>query len=220
PPVAQRRDLILVTLCLGVLIAQVDTSVVNLALRPIGEGLDVGIAPLQWVLDGYNLAYALFLLTGGLLADLRGRRKIFIAGVLVFCAGCLICGLSPDAGTLIFGRIIAGLGAAMLQPASLAILRVVWTDARERGHALGIWASCNGLAFVIGPTVGGLLIHGFGWRSVFLVVLPLGIGAVALAFRHVPESSDPAGRHGDPLGQILAAIALGGLALPSLQRHE
>jgi EmrB/QacA subfamily drug resistance transporter len=219
-PLAQRRDLILVTLCLGVLIAQVDTSVVNLALRPIGEGLEVGIAPLQWVVDGYNLAYALFLLTGGLLADLRGRRKIFIAGVLVFSAGCLICGLSPDAPTLIFGRVVAGLGAAMLQPASLAILRVVWTDARERGHALGIWASCNGLAFVIGPTVGGLLIHSFGWRSVFLVVLPLGIGAVALAFRYVPESSDPTGRHGDPLGQTLAAIALGGLALASIEAHE
>src|ERR1700744_3169640 len=119
-PVAQRRDLILVTLCLGVLIAQVGPSVVNLALRPIGEGLDVGIAPLQWVVDGYNLAYALFLLTGGLLADLYGRRRIFVVGGLVFSTGCLICGLSPNAGILIFGRVVAGLGAAMLQPASLA----------------------------------------------------------------------------------------------------
>ncbi len=220
PPVAQRRGLILLTLCLGVLIAQIDTSVVNLALRPIGEGLDVGIAPLQWVLDGYNLAYALFLLTGGLLADLCGRRKIFIGGVVLFSAGCLLCGLSPSVGMLIFGRVVAGLGAAMLQPASLAILRVVWTDVRERGHALGIWAGCNGLAFAIGPTIGGLLIRGFGWRSVFLVVLPLGIGAVALARRYVPESSDPSGRHGDPLGQILAAIALGGLALASIEAHE
>jgi MFS transporter, DHA2 family, methylenomycin A resistance protein len=220
PPVVQRRSLILLTLCLGVLIAQVDTSVVNLALRPIGEGLDVGIAPLQWVVDGYNLTYALFLLTGGLLADLYGRRKVFIAGVLVFSAGCLICGLSPNAAVLIFGRVVAGLGAAMLQPASLAILRVVWTDIRERGHALGIWASCNGLAFAIGPTIGGFLIKGFGWRGVFLIVLPLGIGAVVLASRHVPESSNPSGRHGDPLGQILAAIALGGLALAGIEAHE
>jgi DHA2 family methylenomycin A resistance protein-like MFS transporter len=220
PPVVQRRSLILLTLCLAVLIAQVDTSVVNLALRPIGEGLEVGIAPLQWIVDGYNLAYALFLLTGGLLADLYGRRRIFIGGVLVFSVGCLICGLSPNAPVLIFGRVVAGLGAAMLQPASLAILRVVWTDIRERGHALGIWAGCNGLAFAIGPTIGGLLIRGFGWRSVFLVVLPLGVGAVVLASRHVPESSDPAGRHGDPLGQILAAVALGGLALASIEAHE
>jgi EmrB/QacA subfamily drug resistance transporter len=220
PPVAQRRGLILLTLCLGVLIAQVDTSVVNLALRPIGEGLGIGIAPLQWVVDGYNLAYALFLLTGGLLADLRGRRKIFIGGVALFSVGCLVCGLSPNTGILIFGRVVAGLGAAMLQPASLAILRVVWTDIRERGHALGIWVSCNGLAFAIGPTIGGLLIRGFGWRSVFLVVLPLGIGAVVLAWRYVPESSDRSGRHGDPFGQILAAIALGGLALASIEAHE
>src|ERR1700751_2409484 len=163
PPVAQRRDLILLTLCLGVLIAQVDTSVVNLALRPIGEGLGIGIAPLQWVVDGYNLTYALFLLTGGLLADLYGRRRIFIGGVLVFSAGCLICGLSANPATLSVGRVVAGLGAAMLQPASLAILRVVWTDIRERGHALGIWAGCNGLAFAIGPTIGGVLIRGFGW---------------------------------------------------------
>ena len=220
PPVAPRRGLILLTLCLGVLIAQVDTSVVNLALRRIGEELDAGVAPLQWVVDGYNLSYALFLLTGGLLADLYGRCKIFVGGVLVFSAGCLICGLSADAGVLIFGRIVAGLGAAMLQPASLAILRVVWTDVRERGHALGIWASCNGLAFAIGPTIGGLLIEGFGWRSVFLVVLPLGIGAVLLARRYVPESFDPSGRHGDLLGQTLAAIALGGLALATIEGRE
>jgi len=220
PPVAQRRGLILLTLCLGVLIAQVDTSVVNLALHPIGDALDIGIASLQWVVDGHNLAYALLLLTGGLLADLRGRRKIFIAGIVLFSAGCLVCGVSPNAGVLISGRVIAGLGAAMLQPASLAILRVVWTDIRERGHALGIWAGCNGVAFVIGPTIGGLLIRSFGWRSVFLVVLPLGISAVVLAWRCVPESSDPSGRHGDPLGQILAAIALGGLALASIEAHE
>ena len=112
PPVAQRRGLILLTLCLGVLIAQVATSVVNLALRPIGEGLSIGIAPLQWVVDGYNLAYALFLLTGGLLADLRGRRKIFIGGVALFSVGCLVCGLSPNTGILIFGRVVAGLGAS------------------------------------------------------------------------------------------------------------
>jgi EmrB/QacA subfamily drug resistance transporter len=220
PPAAQRRGLILLTLCLGVLVAQIDTSVVNLALHPIGDGLQVGIAPLQWVVDGYNLAYALFLLTGGLLADLFGRRRIFIGGVLIFCCGCLICGLSPNAGVLIFGRVVAGLGAALLLPASLAVVRVIWTDVRKRGHALGIWAGCNGLAFAIGPTIGGLLIHSFGWRSVFLVVLPFGASAVILAWRHVPESRDPSGRHGDRLGQLLAAGALGGLALAAIECRE
>ena len=220
PRATKRRGFILLTLCLGVLVAQIDTSVVNLALHPIGDDLQVGIAPLQWVVDGYNLAYALFLLTGGLLADLYGRRRIFIGGVLIFSGGCLICGFSPNAAVLIFGRVVAGLGAALLLPASLAIVRVVWTDVRERGHALGILAGCNGLAFAIGPTIGGLLINGFGWRSVFLVVLPFGAGAVILAWRCMPESSDPSGRHGDRLGQLLAACALGGLALAAIEGRE
>lgn len=220
PNAVERRGLVLLTLCLGVLIAQVDTSVVNLALDPIGKDLHVGIAPLQWVVDGYNLSYALFLLTGGLLADLYGRRNVFISGILVFSVGCLVCGLSPSATVLIFGRIVAGLGSAMLLPASLAILRVVWSDVLERGRALGIWAGCNGLAFVIGPTVGGLLIESLGWRSVFLIVLPLGAGAAILAWCYVPESADPHGRHGDVSGQILAAVALGGLALATIEGRE
>jgi EmrB/QacA subfamily drug resistance transporter len=213
----ERRGLILLTLCLGVLIAQVDTSVMNLALNPIKEGLHVGIASLQWVVDGYNLTYALFLLTGGLLADLRGRRQVFVCGIMIFSAGCLVCGLAPGAAALIFGRVVAGLGAAMLLPASLAIMRVVWSEPRERGRALGIWAGCNGLAFVIGPTVGGLLISSLGWRSVFLIVLPLGASACVLARRYLPESADPDGRHGDVLGQILAAFTLGGLALAMIE---
>lgn len=160
------RRLILLTLCLGVLVAQIDTSVVNLAVRPIGDALGVGVSALQWVMDGYNLAYALFLLTGGLLGDLYGRRRIFITGAAGFSAGCLVCGLAPNAVVLILGRVLAGLGAALLIPASLAILRVVWTEPVERGRALGVWAGCNGLAFAIGPILGGFLIESLGWRSV------------------------------------------------------
>jgi DHA2 family methylenomycin A resistance protein-like MFS transporter len=212
-----RRGPVLLTLCLGVLIAQIDTSVVNLALQPIGAALKVGVAPLQWVIDGYNLTYALFLLTGGVLGDLSGRRRIFIAGAAIFSVGCLACGLAPHIAVLIAGRCIAGLGAALLLPASLAILRVVWTDPVERGRALGIWAGCNGLAFVVGPTLGGLLIETFGWRSVFLIVLPLGALACLLASRVVPESADPRGRRFDLTGQVLGAVALGGLALAAIE---
>ncbi len=211
------RGLVLLTLCLGVLIAQVDTSVVNLALRPIGSSLHIGVAPLQWVVDGYNLTYALLLLTGGLLADLYGRRLIFCTGAVVLSLGCLACGLAPGAGVLILGRVVAGFGAALLLPASLAILRVVWTDPVERGRALGVWAGCNGLAFVIGPTLGGFLIEGLGWRSVFLIVLPLGAMACLLAFTAVPESADPQDRHSDVPGQVLGALALGGVALAAIE---
>jgi DHA2 family methylenomycin A resistance protein-like MFS transporter len=217
---AHRRGAVLLTLCLGVLIAQIDTSVVNLALRPIGAGLRVGVAQLQWVVDGYNLAYALLLLTGGLLADLLGRQRIFISGAALFSAGCLACGLAPGASVLILGRVVAGLGAALLLPASLATLRVVWTDPIERGRALGVWAGCNGLAFAVGPTLGGLLIKGFGWRSVFLIVLPLGGLACLLAWRTVPESADPQGRRFDIAGQILGAVALAGLALAAIEGRE
>lgn len=215
-----RRGYLLLTLCLGVLLAQIDTSVVNLALHPIAAALDLGVAPLQWIVDGYNLTYALFLLTGGLLGDLFGRSRLFIAGVGIFCAGCLTCGVANDAAVLILGRVIAGLGAAFLLPASLAILRVEWTDPAERGRALGIWAGCNGLAFAIGPTLGGLLIQGFGWRSVFLIVLPVGALACVLARLYVPESADPQGRRFDLAGQVFGALALGGLALTAIEGRE
>jgi EmrB/QacA subfamily drug resistance transporter len=220
PTVAPRRAGVLTTLCLGVLVAQIDTSVVNLAVRPIGHALGAGVAALQWVMDAYNLAYAVLLLSGGLLGDLYGRRRAFLAGVAVFALGCLVCGFAPGAGVLILGRAIAGVGAALLLPASLAIVRVTWSDPAERGRALGVWAGCNGLAFAIGPTIGGLLIEGFGWRSVFLIVLPPCALAVALALRYVPESADPEGRRLDPGGQIWGALALGGFALAAIEGRE
>jgi DHA2 family methylenomycin A resistance protein-like MFS transporter len=208
---ARRRGLVLLTLCLGVLVAQVDTSVVNLAARQIGVAFHASVASLQWVLDAYNLAYAVLLLSGGLCADLFGRRLIFQAGAAVIAVSSVGCVLSPVIGVLIGARVVMGVGAAMLLPASLAIVRVVWPDAAERRRALGVWASCNGLAFVIGPTLGGLLIGHFGWQSVFLVAVPLAVAAVVLAGVIVPESANPVGRSLDFQGQILGAAALGGL---------
>lgn len=204
---------VLLTLCLGVLMAQVDTSVVNLAVRRIGADLGAGMAGLQWVLDGYNLAYAALLLTGGALGDLYGRRRVFAIGVAVFALGSAACALAPGLPMLIAGRAVAGAGAALLLPCSLAMLRVAWPDPAERGRALGVWAGCNGAATAIGPTLGGALIRAFGWRSVFLLVLPLSIAALVLALRCLPESADPRGRRLDPAGQALGALALGALAL-------
>ncbi|OIQ98990.1 multidrug resistance protein Stp [mine drainage metagenome] len=217
--IADRRRLTLVTLCMAVLIAQVDTSVVNLAIRPIGVYFTAGVAALQWVVDGYNLVYAALLLTGGLLADLLGRRIIFMVGAAVFTAASLLCAFAPTVSLLIGGRALAGLGAALLLPASLAIIRVVWPDHVERGRVLGIWAGCNGLALAIGPTLGGLLIGQFGWRSIFLVVVPLGLAAFALALPAIPESSARQERHFDAPGQILGALALGGLALAAIEMN-
>ncbi|MHB8415860.1 MAG: MFS transporter [Acidiferrobacteraceae bacterium] len=215
--VADRRILTLATLCLAVLIAQVDTSVVNLAVRSIGSYFSASVATLQWVVDSYNLVYAALLLTGGLLADLYGRRRIFLVGVAVFTAASLLCAFAPTVWLLVSGRALAGLGAALLLPASLAIIRVVWPDRAARGRVLGIWAACNGVALAIGPTLGGLLIPQFGWRSVFLVVVPLGLAAFVLAVPAIPESSDPEDRHFDMSGQILGAAVLGGLVFASIE---
>jgi EmrB/QacA subfamily drug resistance transporter len=208
---ADRRGLILLTLCLGVLVAQVDTSVVNLAAQPIGKAFGVSVQALQWELDSYNLTYAVLLLSGGLCADVFGRRRVFRAGAAIIAIASVACVVAPGIGVLIAARAIMGMGSAMLLPASLAIVRVVWPDQAARRRALGVWASCNGLAFVIGPTLGGLLIGRFGWPSVFLLAVPLAIAAFVLAGSVVPESAHPTGRRLDVSGQILGATALGAL---------
>ncbi|MDF2118163.1 MFS transporter [Roseiarcaceae bacterium H3SJ34-1] len=210
----------LLTLCLAVLVAQVDTAVVNLATRPIGDHFNAGVIALQWVIDSYNFVYAVLLLTGGLLADLYGRRRIFMIGAALFTIASLICALAPSIAILICGRALAGVGAALLLPASLAIIRVVWRDEAERGRALGIWAACNGLAMAIGPTLGGLLINQFGWRSIFVVVVPLSLAALVFAMAYIPESSDPQDRHFDAPAQLLGALALGSLAFAAIQSHD
>lgn len=215
-----RRWLALTTLCLAVLVAQVDTAVVNLATRSIGAHFDAGMTALQWVLDSYNLVYAVLLLTGGLLADLYGRRRIFMIGAAIFTAASLLCALAWTMPVLIAARAIAGLGAAFLLPASLAIIRVVWPDPSERGRVLGIWAGCNGLAMAIGPTLGGVLVQAFGWRSIFVAVVPLSLAALVLALPSIPESADPQNRQFDLKGQFLASITLAGLALAAIEAAE
>ncbi len=213
------KAVVLFTLCLGVLIAQVDTSVVNLAIKSIGSSFVASVTALQWVLDAYNLTYATLLLTGGLIADLYGRRLAFQLGAAMLTCASLGCAFAPSVGFLIAWRVAAGVGAALLLPASLSIVRVVWTDQAERGRALGVWASCNGLAFVIGPTLGGFCIAWFGWPSVFLLVVPLALAAFVLALIALPESLDPADRYEDFPGQILGAIALGGLVYAGIVGH-
>jgi MFS transporter, DHA2 family, methylenomycin A resistance protein len=217
---AKRHWLTLPTLCAAVLIAQIDTSVVNLATRPIGEYFNAPVDALQWVVDSYNLVYASLLLSGGLLADLLGRRRVFMAGAAVFTLASLLCGFAPAIGVLIAGRALTGVGSALLLPSSLAIVRVAWPDPTERGRALGIWTGCNGLGLAIGPTLGGALIHSFGWRSIFLIVVPLGLAAFVAAIRAVPESSDPHDRDFDVVAQICGALALGGFAVAAIESHR
>lgn len=217
---AQRWWLTLPVLCVAVLVVQVDTSIVNLGIQPIGNYFSVDTGALQWVVDGYNLFYAALLLTGGQLADMYGRRRLFMTGVAVFTTASVLCALAPSIAFLIGARALAGFGAALLLPATLAIIRVVWSDPAERGRALGIWAGCNGLALAIGPPIGGWLISAFGWRSIFLAAVPLGGIALALSPWAMPESTEPQSRHLDLPGQLLGTIALAGVAVAVIEaRH-
>jgi DHA2 family methylenomycin A resistance protein-like MFS transporter len=209
--------LVLAAMSLGVLVAQIDTSVVSLAVKRIGADLDAGVSQMQWVIDAYNLVYASLLLTGGTLGDLYGRRRIFVLGIALFAAGTIVCALAPNGPVLITGRAISGLGAALELPMSLVLLTLAYPEPKSRAHALGIWASCNGLAFIIGPTLGGFLVDSAGWRSIFYLILPVCAAALLLTFLAVPESAEPRGRKLDVTGQLLAIAALGGLAFAAIE---
>jgi MFS transporter, DHA2 family, methylenomycin A resistance protein len=209
--------LILIATSLGVLFAQIDTSVVNLAVKSIAADLHAGVSEMQWVIDSYNLVYASLLLTGGTLGDLYGRRRIFILGIVLFIAGTLVCALAPNAGILILGRVVSGLGAAFEVPMSLVLLTLAYPGSKERAHALGVWASCNGLAFIIGPILGGWLVDTIGWRSIFYPIVPVCAAAVALAYVAIRESSEPRGRRLDLPGQGLAIVGLGAFAFAAIE---
>lgn len=212
---------ILLAMCLGVFIAQLDSQVVNLAVKQIGSDLGAGISQLQWVLDSYNVFYATLLLTGGTLGDLYGRTRVFKIGVALIVLGSLLCAAAPNGAALITGRAITGVGAALEVPTSLAILTVTYTDAKERAGAIGVWAGCNGLALAVGPTIGGLLVDAAGWRSIFALVVPISVLAMAMAIRTVPESRDAQGRRLDLRGQALVIIALAALSFVTIEGpHE
>jgi MFS transporter, DHA2 family, methylenomycin A resistance protein len=212
-----RPRLVLIATSLGVLFAQIDTSVVNLAVKSIGADLHAGVSEMQWVIDSYNLVYASLLLTAGTLGDIYGRRRIFVLGIILFIVGTLICALAPNTVALIGGRIISGVGAAFEVPMSLVLLTLAYPDRKNRAHALGVWASCNALAFIIGPMIGGWLVDTAGWRSIFYVILPICAAAVALTYLGVRESAEPRGRALDLPGQTLAVVGLAAFAFAAIE---
>ncbi|TBY51140.1 MFS transporter [Rhizobium leguminosarum] len=211
------RPAALAILCLGVIVAQVDTSVVNLAVQPIGLDLKASVTQLQWVVDAYNLVYAALLISGGLFADLYGRRRMFVIGCAVFALASLVCAFAPSIAMLIGARALTGLGSALLLPASLSLIRVIYRDEKLRARVLGIWAGCNGMSLAIGPTLGGFLIRGFGWRSVFFVVIPIALIAAASAWLFIRESADRQGRSFDLPGQLLGIASLTALTLTAIE---
>jgi EmrB/QacA subfamily drug resistance transporter len=203
--------LILTVMCLATFMAILDTSLVNLGLKNIQQDLHADTATLQWVVDLYNLTYAVFILTGGTLGDLYGRRRVFLTGVSIFGLGTLVCAVAPSAEILVFGRGITGFGAALELPVALAILNVTYPDERKRASAIAIWGGMNGLAMAVGPTIGGVLVDAFGWRSLFWAIVPVVLVTGGLTIAHVPDSSDPRGGGLDLSGQLLIIVTLAAL---------
>jgi DHA2 family methylenomycin A resistance protein-like MFS transporter len=202
---------IIVATSLGFVLVQLDITIVNVAMARIGAGLGMGIAGLQWVFDAYTLAFAALLLSAGALGDRFGARRAFLAGFALFLAASLGCGLALDAATLIAARVAQGVGAALLVPSALALLNhACRDDAAARARAIGLWTAAGSVAMAAGPVLGGLLIDSFGWRSIFLVNLPLGAVGILLSRRFLDESGSSSGAL-DPAGQLLGILALFGL---------
>jgi EmrB/QacA subfamily drug resistance transporter len=166
-----------------------DATVVNVALPSIRQSLHVSLASLEWIVAGYALTFAAFMLTGGKLADLFGRRLVFMAGLVVFTGASLACGLAPNGSVLIAGRIVQGFGAALINPATLSIITATFPP-RQRGTAIGIWAGVSSLALAIGPLVGGLLTEQVNWNWIFFINVPIGLGTLLLAPMLIVESRD------------------------------
>ena len=205
-------SLTLAAMSLGYGVVQLDVTIVNTALNAIGTSLGGGVAELQWVVSAYTIVFAAFILTAGALGDRIGSKRIFIAGFALFTAASVGCAVAPNAATLIAARCVQGLAAAILVPNSLALLSHAYADEKARGRAVGIWAAGASLALTAGPLVGGGLITLVGWRSIFLVNLPIGLAGLWLAWRFAGETTRSPQRGLDLPGQITAVAALGFLA--------
>src|SRR4051794_23354502 len=193
---------------MSLFIVGLDVTVVNVALPTIHEDLGASISQLQWVIDAYTLVLASLLMLSGSTADRLGRARVFKAGLALFTFGSLLCSVSPNTGTLIGSRMIQAVGGSMLNPVAMSIIRNTFTDARERAQAIGIWGGVIGLSMALGPVLGGALVEGIGWRSIFWVNIPVGLAAIVMTARYVPESRAPHARRPDPLGQVLVFVFL------------
>ncbi|WP_025135611.1 MFS transporter [Achromobacter sp. DH1f] len=206
----------LVTLAIGFVMAMLDVTVVNVALPSIALQFTVPLTDLVWIVDGYTLTFAALLLVAGALADRYGAKTIYLAGLGVFTLASLLCGIAPNGDLLIAARMLQGLGAALFMPSSLSLLTHAYEDEHVRNRMLAAWSAIVAVAGAAGPLLGGVLIHQFGWRGIFLINLPLGLAGLWLARRRI-QAAPRRPRALNPLSHLLGVIALSSLCFVLIQ---
>ncbi|HTX31130.1 MAG TPA: MFS transporter [Solirubrobacteraceae bacterium] len=211
-----RRWTLLAT-SLGFAVIQLDVSVVNVAIKPIGAALGGGVSALQWVVSAYTLAFASLILTAGALGDRIGAKRVFIGGFVLFTIASAACGLAPRLPVLIAARAVQGVGAAVLASSSLSLLNHTFPDPGDRARAVGFWAAGASIALAGGPLVGGVLIATLSWRAIFFLNAPIGLVGILLTLRFAPETTRTSARGIDLPGQALGILALGSLAAATIQ---
>ncbi|WP_307042780.1 MFS transporter [Streptomyces achromogenes] len=216
----RRRLLVLAICCMSLLIVSLDVTVLNVALPAMQRDLHATTAGLQWTIDAYTLVLAALLMLAGSTADRVGRKKVFMAGLVVFAAGSLLCSLAPNLELLVAARMVQAVGGSMLNPVAMSIITNTFTDPRERARAIGVWGAVVGISMAAGPLLGGLLVESVGWRSIFWINLPVGLAALLATLRYVPESRAPKARRPDPVGQLLVIVLFGSLTYAIIEAPE
>ncbi len=204
-----RRELVLAICCMSMLIVGLDVTILNVALPSIQKDFGASVSGAQWTIDAYTLVIACLLMLSGSMGDRLGRKRTFQVGLLSFTLGSALCSIAPGLGWLIAFRMIQAIGGSMLNPVAMSIVTNVFTDPKERARAIGWWGGVAGVSIASGPLVGGLLVQAIDWRSVFWVNIPVGIAAIWLTHKFVPESKAPHPRKLDPVGQVLMILTLG-----------
>ncbi len=208
---------ILAICCLSLFVVGLDITVVNVALPSIGRDLDASLSGLQWTVSAFTLVVATLLMFSGSTADRIGRRRVFVWGLSVFSLASVLCALAPSVEVLVGARVLQAVGGSMMNPVAMSIVTNTFTDPRERAQAVGVWGAVFGVSMALGPIVGGALVSAAGWRSIFLINVPVGLAAIALALRYIPESRAPAPRRFDPVGQALMIVLLGAVTFGVIQ---
>ena len=210
----------LAALSFALFMIMLDNTVVNVALPSIQRDLGIGVSELEWVVTGYALSFAVLMLTGGKVADMVGRRLIFLLGLAVFTVSSLLCGLAGTAELLIAARVLQGVGAAMMMPATLSIISATFPP-RERGTALGIWAGVSAMALAIGPLIGGLITVHISWNWIFYINVPVGIVGLAAGWLIIPESRDTSREQRlDLPGLVTSGVALFALVYALIEANS